>query len=101
MSDSPDQDATRSGKFASSNVDRQPDHEAPEFRLSEEITRAIEDRYELLCMVGRGGMGLVYKARDRVGGDVVALRMINPEIASSSHVIERFKAELRLARKIT
>jgi serine/threonine protein kinase len=101
MSDSPDQDATRSGKFASSNVDRQPDHEAPEFRLSEEITRAIEERYELLCMVGRGGMGLVYKARDRVSGDVVALKMINPEIASSSHVIERFKAELRLARKIT
>jgi serine/threonine protein kinase len=69
--------------------------------LSEEARRAIEERYELLHFLGSGGMGMVYKARDRISGAVVALKVINPDIASSSHVIERFKAELRLARKIT
>jgi eukaryotic-like serine/threonine-protein kinase len=69
--------------------------------LSEEAQHAIEERYELLHLLGHGGMGLVYKARDRVSGDVIALKVINPGIASSSHVIERSKAELRLARKIT
>jgi serine/threonine protein kinase len=101
MSGPPDQDATRSKQSSSSNVDRPLDLGAHEFRLSEEALLAIGERYELLQILGRGGMGLVYKARDRVSGDVLALKVINPEIASSSHVIERFKAELRLARKIT
>jgi serine/threonine protein kinase len=101
MGDSPDQDETRSRESTSSDVHRPSDLESNEFRLSEEAQHAIEERYELLHLLGHGGMGLVYKARDRVSGDVIALKVINPGIASSSHVIERFKAELRLARKIT
>jgi hypothetical protein len=101
MSGPPDQDATRSKQSSSSDVDRPPDPGAHEFCLSQEALLAIGERYELLQILGRGGMGLVYKARDRVSGDVLALKVINPEIAYSSHVIERFKAELRLARKIT
>jgi|SRR5271165_2204455 len=88
MSDHPDQDSTRLQQSASADVGRPPDLEAHEFHLSEEAVSAIEERYELLQFLGRGGMGLVYKARDRVSGDVVALKLINPEIASSSHVIE-------------
>jgi serine/threonine protein kinase len=101
MSGPADQDATRSKQSSSSGVDRPLDLGPLDFRLSEEAVRAIGERYELLHFLGRGGMGLVYKARDHVSGDIVALKVINPEIASSPHVIERFKAELRLARKIT
>lgn len=101
MGDFPDQDETRSQESTSSDVHRPSDLESNEFRLSEEAQHAIEERYELLHLLGHGGMGLVYKARDRVSGDVIALKVINPGIASSSHIIERFKAELRLARKIT
>jgi hypothetical protein len=96
-----DDDNTHLQQSTSSEVHRPSDLEANEFRLSEEAVRAIEGRYELLQFLGRGGMGLVYKARDRVSGDIVALKVINPVISSSSHIIERFKAELRLARKIT
>jgi hypothetical protein len=46
-------------------------------------------------------MGIVYKARDRETGAVVALKVLRPEIAADTAVIERFKSELLLARKIT
>ena len=61
----------------------------------------ISDRYEILGEVGRGGMGIVYKARDRETGEVVALKVLKPEIAADPAVMQRFKNELRLARKIT
>lgn len=63
--------------------------------------RALEQRYELLGEAGRGGMGIVYRARDRETGELVALKVLKPEIAADAGIVERFKNELRLARKIT
>jgi len=51
--------------------------------------------------LGRGGMGIVYKARDHETGEVIAIKILKPEIAAESQVVERFKNELRLAHKIT
>jgi len=62
---------------------------------------ALEQRYEILGEAGRGGMGIVYKARDRETGEVVALKVLKREIAAETTLVERFKNELRLARKIT
>lgn len=62
---------------------------------------SLSSRYDHLVEVGRGGMGIVYKAHDRETDEVVAVKVLKPEIASQPDVIERFKAELRLARKIT
>ena len=61
----------------------------------------LSARYDILGELGRGGMGIVYKARDRETGAVVALKVLRPEIAADAQVIERFKNELLLARKIT
>ncbi len=61
----------------------------------------IADRYEILEEIGLGGMGMVYKARDRETGETVALKMLRPEIAADPSVMERFKNELRVTRKIT
>ncbi len=61
----------------------------------------LEVRYDLLGEIGRGGMGIVYKARDRETGDVVALKVLQPDISGRPELIERFKSELLLARKIT
>jgi TolB-like protein/tetratricopeptide (TPR) repeat protein len=62
---------------------------------------ALPERYEILGELGRGGMGIVYKARDRETGEVMALKILKPEIAADLGIIERFKNELRLAHRIT
>jgi predicted Ser/Thr protein kinase len=72
--------------------------------MTQEITQppsALGERYDLLGELGRGGMGVVYKARDRETEDIVALKVLKPEIAARPDVIGRFKSELRLARKVT
>lgn len=61
----------------------------------------LTERYDLLRELGSGGMGVVYKARDRETDEVVALKVVKPEVSSRPDLIERFKAELKLARKIT
>ncbi len=61
----------------------------------------LGERYEILEMLGKGGMGAVYKARDRELGRVVALKLIRPELAGHAEIMRRFKQEILLASKIT
>ena len=61
----------------------------------------IPPRYEVLSQIGTGGTGIVYKVRDLETGEIVALKILKPEIASDPDVQENFKRELCLARKIT
>ncbi len=58
-------------------------------------------RYEILAVLGQGGMGAVYKARDLELDRLVALKVIRPEMASHPEVIERFKREILLSSKVT
>ncbi|HEV8701532.1 MAG TPA: tetratricopeptide repeat protein [Candidatus Polarisedimenticolia bacterium] len=58
-------------------------------------------RYEILSVLGEGGMGTVYKAQDRELGRLVALKVIRPEMASRPEVLERFKREILLASQVT
>jgi tetratricopeptide (TPR) repeat protein/predicted Ser/Thr protein kinase len=69
--------------------------------LSLEVGTVLADRYEILKMLGEGGMGAVYKARDRELDRLVALKVIRPELAGQQSILARFKQELILARKIT
>ena len=58
------------------------------------------DRYEIIEKLGEGGMGAVYRVEDTKVGEEVALKLINPLIASDKKTIERFRNELKFARKI-
>jgi zinc protease len=62
---------------------------------------ALPERYEMLGELGRGGMGIVCKVRDHETGEVLALKILKPEIAANPQILERFKNELLLAHKIT
>src|SRR5665213_2750294 len=61
----------------------------------------LADRYEILSLLGQGGMGAVYKARDTELDRLVALKLIRPDLASNPEILRRFKQELILARDVT
>ena len=60
----------------------------------------LAERYELLALVGAGAMGSVYRARDAELDEVVALKMLKSELAGTPGVLERFRREVKLARRV-
>jgi serine/threonine protein kinase/tetratricopeptide (TPR) repeat protein len=69
----------------------------------DELTRGVvfAGRYEIIEELGTGGMGRVYRAFDKKIDEEVALKLIKPEIAAERKTVERFRNELRIARKIS
>jgi len=72
--------------------------ETPKEKLTTGSTFA--ERFQIIEELGIGGMGKVYRALDKKLMEEVALKLIKPEIASDKKVIERFRNELKIARKI-
>jgi predicted ATPase len=58
-------------------------------------------RYLILEELGKGGMGRVYRVKDQKLDEEMALKLLKPEIAEDEETIERFKNELKFARKIS
>jgi tetratricopeptide (TPR) repeat protein len=61
----------------------------------------VAGRYRIVRFVAKGGMGEVYEAEDFDLGERVALKTVRPEVASQPGVVERFKREIQLARKVS
>ncbi|MGA7990591.1 MAG: protein kinase [Thermoanaerobaculia bacterium] len=61
----------------------------------------IGHRYRVVKLLGRGGMGAVYKVRDLELDRDVALKLIRPEIAEDQATLDRFKREIQLSSRIT
>jgi serine/threonine-protein kinase len=64
------------------------------------IGETFAERYVVEKLLGRGGMGAVYRVRDRAVDEVVALKLLDLA-AATPDAIERFRREVRLARRIT
>jgi serine/threonine-protein kinase len=60
----------------------------------------LAGRYEIVDLIGRGGMGTVYRARDKVLGDRVAVKVLRADLSRRPEMIRRFRSEMSLARKV-
>jgi eukaryotic-like serine/threonine-protein kinase len=59
------------------------------------------DRYELENVVGRGGMSLVYRGRDREDGAAVAVKLLADNLAADPELRRRFAREAELAQRLS
>jgi serine/threonine protein kinase/tetratricopeptide (TPR) repeat protein len=65
------------------------------------IGSTFAGRYQVLEHLGKGGMGRVYKVLDLEINEVVALKVLGPELSDDEEFIRRFHNELKLARRIS
>jgi eukaryotic-like serine/threonine-protein kinase len=91
-----------------------PDAKAPSVEPESSVPRGTEvsdvgtlarqligGRYEILGLLGSGGMGAVYRARDTELDELVALKMLHGELVDNPAMLLRFKQEVKLARRVT
>ena len=64
------------------------------------VERALSAHYELDCEIGRGGMGVVYRAKDRRLKRTVAIKVLPPELAFRSEIKTRFLREAEMAAQL-
>ncbi len=64
------------------------------------VTAALSDEYEVLAELGRGGMAIVYKARERLLDRDVAVKVLPSSLAFDADFVERFEREARTAAKL-
>jgi HAMP domain-containing protein/predicted Ser/Thr protein kinase len=70
--------------------------------ISLERGSLFDGRYEVLETLGKGGMGIVYRAHDRKLDETVALKLLRPDVVREDPtLLDRFKQEIKLARRIT
>ena len=82
-----------------------PDASSVETVETAAIRQMMGDRYQIIRLLGVGGMGAVYQAWDAELGVAVAIKVIRPEVmadpSAAAEVERRFKRELLLARQVT
>lgn len=61
----------------------------------------IAGRYAVVDMIGRGGVGCIYKVQDNILEETVVLKILLPSFVSDKSMVDRFLNEARIARKLT
>jgi serine/threonine-protein kinase len=69
--------------------------------LDEHVVRAVANQYEIECEIGRGGMAVVYRARDIRLNRTVALKVLPPELAYDPAIRMRFTREAQTSAQLS
>lgn len=77
------------------------EHKKPELPADANVGRIIAERYQLLGVIGEGGMSTVYRVHDAVLDKTLALKMLRKEFALNETSIKRFEQEARAVRSLT
>lgn len=103
MKDDAERDEIATGETVFATQDGTPTLGAPTSAVPslEPGAQLIAGRYQILSLLGEGGMGFVYRARDTVLDEVVALKVLRHDLIATPELIERFKREVKLARRVT
>ena len=82
-------------------AEARPSPQAPQGGRRLIATSLEEGRYEVESVVGRGGMALVYRARDLEGGPAVAVKVLADNLAADPELRRRFGREALLAERLS
>jgi predicted Ser/Thr protein kinase len=93
--------ASRLTLLPSRRVPPDPLATAADDELRAHVQRALAAHYELDTEIGRGGMGIVYRARDRRLKRQVAIKLLPPELAFRSEIKSRFLREAETAAQLS
>lgn len=84
-----------------SRVTSQATARAPAEQTEEDVVReALKDEYEILQELGRGGMAIVFRAREKQLDREVAVKVLPFSLAFDAEFVERFQREARTAAKL-
>ncbi len=95
----PAQSVGQAGELASS-TNRDPHDRPSDVNPSGESKIHQIGGYEVLSELGRGGMGIVYKARHKGTGRIDAVKIITPAVSGSETVVGRFLREVAILRRL-
>ncbi|MEO7734238.1 MAG: serine/threonine-protein kinase, partial [Kofleriaceae bacterium] len=64
------------------------------------VGKVIDGRYEIQARIGEGGMGVVYKAKQTSIDRMIAIKMLNPQMASDQQWVQRFYNEAKATSRL-
>lgn len=72
----------------------------PQDKLDLLVGVTLEDRYYVMSLLGKGGMSLVYKAKDKKTGEVVAVKCLRTQVLGDEMVVKRFQREAEVLNRL-
>ena len=90
----------RLSQFVSPGLELPPDLEREHLAVVLKAGDVVNERFEVLEMVGLGGMGAVYRVRDVLMGQTRALKVMLPSLVHSEDAQRRFMSEVSISQQL-